>query len=200
MHVRKLLAMVCRCRHQSPDYECACTIKRPRKPAMPIMPTRGYDDISLGRTTAHHHKRTQVRQAMWAKWLEEAYDNPEEYSPVVRFTPVSQEYVGRKIEVRWQMEDAETKALFLHSFEGTVLEVIPYSTNRTRTFDNMRSCKHPFVLVKWDSEFEFEPCHVPLKESHFQKENLHLGWNLVPNEFVGFLGTSHGLSTDANMA
>ena len=159
---------------------------------MPTMPSCGYGAISLGRTTADHHKRTRVRQKLWAKWLEAAYENPEEYSPVVRFTPVSQSYVGRKIEVRWQMEDAETKELFLHCFEGTIREVIPYSASRTRTFDNMRSCKHPFVLVEWDPEFAFEPCHVPLKESLFQKENLHLGWNLVPHEFVDFLEVAPG--------
>ena len=56
MHVRKLLTVVFRCRHQSSDCECACAIKRPRKPGIPAMSTRGYGDISLGRTTADHHK------------------------------------------------------------------------------------------------------------------------------------------------
>ena len=160
----------------------------PPKPSLPDMSIRGFGNVSLGRHMADHQKRTNTRDAMWKKWLEEVGDSPEDYSPIVIYTPVSQAYVGRKLEMIWTVEDKDSKLCHLHCFEGEIKQIIPYTANRPR-YDDFRSCKHDVALVKWDPEFDMVDSHVPLKPDLYAKENQHCGWNLVRDDFVEFVCT-----------
>ena len=177
--------MICRC-----GVQCTCDkpIKMPPKPNLPDMSIRGYGNVSLGRHMADHQKHTNTRDVIWRKWLEEVEESPEDYSPIVIYTPVSQEYVGRKLEMRWSVEDEDTKLCHLHCFEGEILQIIPYTASRP-TYDDFRSCKHDVALVKWDPEFDMADSHVPLKPDLYAQENKHCGWNLVRDEFAAFVCT-----------
>ena len=48
--------------------------------------------------------------------------SPEEYSPIVSFEKIISAYVGRKLEVRWTVEDSETEKDYLHCFKGEIIK------------------------------------------------------------------------------
>ena len=135
---------------------------------------------------AGHQKRVDTRTAMIAAWFEQVASSPEEFSPVVLFEEITSAYVGRKLEVRWTVEDSDTENDYLHCFEGDILEIIPYSTNRP-TYKDFHSCKYNVAKVTWDPECNMEDSHVPLNPGRYSKENQHLGWNLVNDEFAKFV-------------
>ena len=112
--------------------------------------------------------------------------SPEEYSPIVSFEKITSTYVGRKLEVRWTVEDSETEKDYFHCFEGEILEIIPYSSRRPN-YKDLRSCKYDVAKVKWDHEFNMEDSHVPLNPDLYAQENKRLGWNLVNDEHAKFI-------------
>jgi hypothetical protein len=108
-------------------------IVKPRAPPIPEMQDRPRaGDVTLGGNTILADKMTQLRQ----KWRQYMYmaaaeHNPEKYSKVVSIPAQDQGLVGKKIEVRMQMEeevhvegsDGEESTLvnkYLHCFEGTI--------------------------------------------------------------------------------
>ena len=92
-HVRALLVMV-----------EEGQIVKPPAPQIPDMSLRGFGSFSLGRRTADHHRRTQIRQELWDRYMQQAHDSPEDFSPVVPFEQVGDNLVGRKIKIRWWTE------------------------------------------------------------------------------------------------
>ena len=72
---------------------------------------------------------------------------------------------------------------YLHSLEGTVKEVIPYSAERPN-YREFRLCKHPVALVEWDPIFEYADCHVPLNPNKYNKEDEYCGWNMLNKDHL----------------
>ena len=124
--------------------------------------------------------------------MQQAYDSPEDFSPVVPFEQVGDNLVGRKIEIRWWTEvDGEVngeaeKQPYLHCYEGKILEIIPYTPQR-KNYAEFRYCKDPVALVKWDDEFNMPDSHVPLNDKKYAKEDQHCGWNIIRDDFARFI-------------
>ena len=74
----------------------------------------------------------------------------------------------------------------MHCYEGEILEVIPWSESRPN-YANFRMCRHPVAMVKWDPEFNMINSPVPLNMDLYAKEDAHLGWNLVSDEFAAYI-------------
>ena len=181
---------MCRC-----EGECGCgddAIKKPAYPDIPNMSIRGYGDFSLGTRTGDHKKRTDQRKAYWAGWMEEAKDAPEDYSPVVPYREPGEWMVGMKIEARWWVGDSSNEE-YLHCFEGTVLEVIPYADSRPN-YEDFRLCKHAVVKVQWNEEFDMIDSHVPLNPKKYMNEKVHCGWNLLKTEYVRYAAEVNALA------
>ena len=167
-HVRKLLTMIYRC-----VGHCTCDqpIKMHSKPTYPDI-SLGLD--SVGPTMAGHQKCVDARTVMIEAWFEQVASSPEEFSPVVLFEEITSAYVGRRLEVRWTVENSYKEKDYLQCSEGGILEIISYSANRP-TYQDFRSCKYDVAKVKWDPEFNMEDSHVPLNPDRYAKKTQHLG-------------------------
>jgi hypothetical protein len=88
------------------------------------------------------------------------------------------------MEARWYVPDDDAPGgRHFHCFEGTIKEIIPYSTNWVN-YPEFRLCKHPVVLVQWDVEFCYKDSHVPLDSNKYERELEYMGWNVLNAEFV----------------
>ena len=165
------------------------------------MALRGFGDVSLGTRVADHKKRTDQRDAKHRAFMEEARDRPEDFSPVVPYKEVGDWMVGRKIEVRWWVGDSKTPD-YLHCFEGTVLEIIPYSNSRPN-YPEFRLCKHAVAKVQWDDVFKMHDSHVPLNPGLYADEKKHCGWNILSLDYVqyaqGTASIARALEFDGSM-
>ena len=150
----------------------------------PEIHIRGFGNISLGTKTADHKKRTDVRRAIQARYMEEARDRPEDFSDVIPYKEVGDWLLGRKIEIWWWVGDEE-KEEHLHCFEGTVREIIPYSEDR-ENYSDFRKCKHTVVKVEWDEVFNMHPGYVPLNPDRYAAEKGHLGWSVLDLDYVAY--------------
>jgi hypothetical protein len=93
-----------------------------------------------------------------------------------------EDLVGQKMEVRWWVPDG-VGGRYLHCFEGTIKEIIPYSKTRPK-YPELRSCKHPVALVEWDPEFDYKDSHVPLNPRRYAQDMENRGWNVLNSAYV----------------
>ena len=108
--------------------------------------------------------------------------------------------MGRKIEIRWWTEvdgevDGEGEAqTYLHCYEGTIKEIIPYTPAR-KNYAEFRLCKDPVAMVEWDEEFNMKNSPVPLNEKKYAKENVHCGWNIVRDDFARYIAEAANIQS-----
>jgi hypothetical protein len=177
-HTRKLLE------RKKPEYAGDDAIIKTTHPQFLPMSIRGFGDFSLGTRTADHQKRTDVRKSKHDTYMEQVEDDPQHYSPVVPYKEPGGWMVGMKIESRWWVGDS-SNVDYLHSFEGTVMEVVEYSDDR-ENYSDFRLCKHKVAKVHWDDEFDMIDSHVPLDPRKYLKENAHCGWNVLTVDYVEY--------------
>jgi hypothetical protein len=102
---------------------------------------------------------------------------PEKYSPIVRFSDVA-------AELMWYVPDDDAPdGRHLNCFEGTIKEIISYST-ASLNYPEFRLCKHPVALVQWDVEFGYKESHVPLNPNKYERELEYMCWNMLNAGFV----------------
>jgi hypothetical protein len=116
--------------------------------------------------------------------MEVAQERPGDFSDVIPYQEVGDWLLGRKVEIRWRVGDEENEE-YLHCFEGTVREIIPYSEDR-ENYSEFRKCKHTVVKVEWDEVFNMHPGYVPLNPDKYAAEKQHLGWNVLDMDYVEY--------------
>jgi len=165
---------------------------------------RGFGDRSLGQITALGKQRAETRVRLYAEWTADAIANPGLYSPFIKIDDAAQDLkadpdalVGKKLEVRWSMQDAEAEP-YLHCFEGTVLKVVQYAKGRKKALDLDFGARAPIALVRWDQEFNWLDCYVPLDIKMYAKEDTHFGWNVMTDAYVSAFSTVAAGSGDTD--
>jgi len=175
-------------------------ITDPGAPPRPEMLDRSIGPIVLGTKARDYEKITEKRKELHNRYMQQAEDNTEEYSPVVPLPDIAAEgevLVGRKVEVRLNVEDEE-KNTFVHCFEGTIRAFA--DAKAKKKWGSRKKCAVAFV--EWDSELQeaakrqqyqkrgdgaakdWKGWPIPLDDDLYAKENKHLGWNLLSEQYV----------------
>jgi len=169
-------------------------IKKPHAPNMPEMEDRPRTgDVVLVQRTKEGHEMTQKRQKFWHDVMLAAELDPERYSRWVSIPPQDAGLVGKKIEMRMQLEndvlDDNGKvvgtAAFLHCFEGTITAVRVNENGSMRSVLGTKS-KWAVATIAWDVEFLAWGAegHHGLNPALYANEKLNGGWNILNEKYV----------------
>ena len=90
---------------------------------------------------------------------------------------ITQELVGRKIEIRLKLKQTE-----LWCFEGTIVELKEESDGKEQKL-SLRS-EHAVARVHWDECFDMHDSDHALAPRRYMQEKVHGGWNLLTAAYV----------------